>query len=137
METGALGKEYLDGEVIIRQNEWGDCMYVIQEGQVEVIVEMDDDRVRLAIRGKGDFFGEMAIFEREVRMATVRALGKVRVLTIDKKNFLRRIHEDPSLAYRLVQSMSARIRELSAEVVQLRTESIDDLAFLRGKNTIN
>lgn len=122
METGALGKEYMDGEVIIRQGELGDCMYVVQEGQVEVIVELDDNFVQLAIRNQGDFIGEMAIFETEVRMATVRALGKVRVLTIDKKNFLRRILEDPSLAFRLVQSLSARIRELSVEIAQFRTE---------------
>jgi CRP-like cAMP-binding protein len=123
METGALGKEYLDGEIIIQQGELGDCMYVIQEGQVEVIRELDNNRVRLAIRNQGDFFGEMAIFEREVRMATVRALGRTQVLTIDKKNFLRRIHEDPSLAYRLVQSMSARIRELSFEIAQIRADT--------------
>jgi CRP/FNR family transcriptional regulator, cyclic AMP receptor protein len=122
MEIGALGKEYLDGEIIIQQGESGECMYVIQEGQVEVIRELDDNRVRLAIRDQGDFIGEMAIFEREVRMATVRALGKARVLTIDKRNLLSRIHSDPSLAYRLVQSMSARIRELSVEIAQLRTE---------------
>jgi CRP-like cAMP-binding protein len=102
-------------------------MYVIQEGQVEVIMELDDNRTRLAIRKQGDFFGEMAIFEREVRMATVRSLGRARVLTVDKKNFLRRIHEDPSLVYRLVQSMSARIRELSEEVSRLRTSPVRDL----------
>jgi CRP-like cAMP-binding protein len=118
--TGALGKVYQDGEIIVRQGEVGDCMYVIQEGQVEVVLEKDGEEVRLAVRGEGEFFGEMAIFEREVRMATVRALGQARVLTIDKKNFLRRIHEDPSLAYRIVQTMSHRIRELSAEVAQLK-----------------
>ena len=118
--TGALGKVYQDGEVIVRQEEVGDCMYVIQEGQVEVVLEKGGKEVRLAVRGEGKFVGEMAIFEREVRMATVRALGQARVLTIDKKNFLRRIHKDPSLAYRIVQTMSRRIRKLSAEVAQLK-----------------
>jgi CRP-like cAMP-binding protein len=121
METNSLGKIFEDGESIVRQGDYGDCMYVIQEGQVEIIRELDDNRVRLAVRQKGDFFGEMAIFEQEVRSATVRSLGKARVLSIDKKNFLRRIHEDPSLAYRIVQTMSRRIRELSVEVSQLRT----------------
>ena len=121
METNTLGKNFQDGETILRQGEYGDCMYVIQEGQVEIIRELDDNRVRLAVRQRGEFFGEMAIFEHEVRSATVRALGNARVLTIDKKNFLRRIHEDPSLAYRMVQTMSRRIRELSVEVTQLRT----------------
>lgn len=122
MQTGALGKEYLDGEIIFRQGEFGDCMYVIQEGQVEVVRELGENLLRLAVRHQGEFFGEMAIFEREVRSATVRALGRTRVLTIDKKNLMRRIHEDPSLAYRMMQTLSHRIRELSAELTQLRLE---------------
>ncbi len=122
MESGALGKIYKDKEIILIQGEQGDSLYVIQNGQVEIVTEMDEGEVRLAVRGKGELFGEMAIFEREVRMATVRALGEARVLTIDKKNFLRRLHEDPSLAFRLVQTMSARIRELSTEISLLRTK---------------
>jgi len=122
MTAGALGKVYQDGETIIRQGEVGDCMYVIQEGQVEVILEDQDREIKLAVRGEGDFIGEMAIFEREVRMATVRALGPARLLTVDKKNFMRRIHEDPSLAFRLVETMSRRIRELSNEVALLKAE---------------
>jgi CRP-like cAMP-binding protein len=120
MTAGALGKVYQDGETIIRQGEVGDCMYVIQEGQVEVILEDQDREIQLAVRKEGDFIGEMAIFEREVRMATVRALGPARLLTVDKKNFMRRIHEDPSLAFRLVETMSRRIRELSNEVASLK-----------------
>ena len=120
MRTGELGKIYQDGEDIVRQGEIGDCMYVIQEGQVEVISENNGEEVRLAIRGAGEFFGEMAIFERTVRSATVRALGQARILTIDKKKFLRRIQEDPTLAFRIVEIMSRRIRELSEEVSQLK-----------------
>ncbi len=120
MESGALGKTYKDNETIIKQGEIGDSIFVVQDGLVEIIKETDRGDVRLALRGKGDFFGEMALFERSVRMATVRALGEARILTIDKKNFLRRINEDPSLAFRLVQIMSARIRELSNEVSNLR-----------------
>lgn len=124
MDSGALGRNYSHGEVIIQQGEIGECMYVIQEGAVEVIIEKDGQEVLLAVRKEGEFFGEMAIFEREVRMATVRAGGdgRTRILTIDKKNFLRRIHEDPSLAYRIVETMSHRIRELSEEVARLKIE---------------
>jgi CRP-like cAMP-binding protein len=120
MDTGALGKIYQDGEIIIRQGEVGECMYVIQEGEVEIITEEEGHEVHLAVREKGEFFGEMALVDREVRSATVRAEGQVRVLTVDKKNFLRRIHEDPTLALRLVETMSHRIRELSEEVSSLK-----------------
>lgn len=125
METGALGKTYQDGEIIIRQGDDGSCMFVIQEGEVEVLRESGDREIRLAVLKSGDFFGEMSIFEREVRAATVKAVGQTRVLTVDKKGFLRRIHEDPSLAFRLVQTMSKRIRDLNAEVARLRSAEGD------------
>ena len=121
MEVNGLGKIYQDTEIIVKQGEQGDCMFVIQEGLVEVVKEMDGGEVLLALRGTGEFFGEMAIFEREDRSATVRALGEARVLTIDKKNLLRRIHEDPSMAFHLVQSMSTRIRELSDELARIKS----------------
>jgi CRP/FNR family transcriptional regulator len=121
MTTGSLGKVYQSGEVIIQQGEVGDCMYVVQEGQVEVILEGEGGQThRVGVRGEGEFFGEMAIFDRDVRSATVRALGEARILTVDKKNFMRRVHEDPSLAFRLVETMSGRIRELDDEVARLK-----------------
>ena len=120
MDTGALGKVYGDGELIIRQGDVGEHMYVIQEGSVEIFMEKGGKEVKLAEKGQGDFIGEMAIFDRDLRSASVRALGVVRVLTVDKRNFLRRIHTDPSLAFRIVEAMSLQIRTLNDEVAQLR-----------------
>jgi CRP/FNR family transcriptional regulator len=120
MGAGALGTEYADGELIVRQGEVGDKMFVIQKGQVQILVEREGQEIPIRVAGEGELIGEMAIFERDVRSATVRALGDVRLLTVDKKNFLRRVHEDPSLAVRVAQTMSRRIRELSKEVAQLK-----------------
>ena len=64
MAKGALGKVYDGGEIIVHQGEIGDCMYVIQEGEVEVVRIQNGDIVRLAVLENGDFFGEMAIFEK-------------------------------------------------------------------------
>ncbi|MCK4931824.1 MAG: cyclic nucleotide-binding domain-containing protein [Candidatus Aminicenantes bacterium] len=120
MKAGVLGKVYNDGDVIVRQGEAGDCMYEILEGTVEVLREKNGQEVCLAVLSKGDFFGEMAIFEREVRSATVRAMGEVRAMTIDKKTLLRRISGDPSLAFRIVEKMANRIRELDIEIERLK-----------------
>ncbi len=122
MDTGALGKVYQAGDVLIRQGEVGESMLVVQEGQVALVREQDGEEVFLGVRSAGEILGEMAIFEKEVQMATVRAVSQVRVLTVDKKNFLGRVHEDPSLAYRLFQLMSRRIRELSQQVALLNRE---------------
>lgn len=114
---GALGKVYRDGEVIIRQGWTGESMYVVQGGKVEVLQRSDSgEEQHLAYLDAGDFFGEMAVFEKEVRSATVRAAGDARVLKIDKKTLLRRIREDPLLAVNLLKTMSHRIRELNSEI---------------------
>lgn len=120
MSSQGLGKVYQDGETVFCQGDSGDYMLVIQEGRVEIIDTTDGDEIRLAVREEGEFIGEMAIFDSEVRSATVRALGTARVLTIDRRNLMGRIHEDPSLAFRLIQTLSRRVRELSAEVARLK-----------------
>lgn len=123
MKTGSLGKVYEKGEAIVRQGEVGVSMFVIQEGQAEVINEKDGKKVHLAVLKEGDFFGEVPFFERRgsagVARATVRALDQIRVLTVDKKTLLRRIHEDPSLAYRILETMARRIHEMEDEVTRL------------------
>jgi CRP-like cAMP-binding protein len=91
-------------------------MYVIQRGQVEVLLRKGDKDVRVTVLGEGDFFGEMALFGREVRSATVRAQGEVMALTLEKKSFLRRVHEDPSLAFSILEKMSQRIRNLNSQL---------------------
>lgn len=119
MTTGELGRLYQHGEYIVRQGETGYCMYVIQEGTVEIILEEEGEEIPIARRNAGDFFGEMALFDRDVRSASVRALGSARILTVDKHNLLPRIHQDPSMAFRMLEIMSNRIRELLLEVNRL------------------
>jgi len=72
--------------------------------------------VKIAELGEGDFFGEMALFEHKVRMATVRSMGDTRVLTVDKKTLLHRVQEDPSMAFNIIQTTIGRIRKLDEQV---------------------
>ena len=118
---GALGKIYRDGDVILHQGATGDSMYVIQGGRVEVLQHSDNgEEQHLAFLERGDFFGEMAVFEKETRSATVRASGEARILRIDKKTLLTRIRDDPLLAVNLLKTMSHRVRELNTEVAHHR-----------------
>jgi CRP/FNR family transcriptional regulator, cyclic AMP receptor protein len=121
MDGGELGKVFQNADVIVGQGEKGNCMYVIQSGQAEVIQALEGKEVRLAVLGENEFFGEMAIFDHEVRSATVRALGEVRVLTVDKRTLLRRIQEDPALTFRIVEHICNRLRKVNAELVRLKT----------------
>ena len=123
MNTSALGRTYADRECIIRQGEVGECMYVVQMGKVEVVRKEGEFEVSLAVLEEGDFFGEMALFEQEVRSATVRAMGECQVLTVDKKTLLGRVQEDPSLAFNILRTMSNRIRKLNGELVRAKNRA--------------
>ena len=118
MGKGALGRVYRDGEIVVRQGERDNCMHVIQEGLVEVFLERDGKELPLSVCGEGEIVGEMAIFDRAAHCATVRARGEARLLTVDKKGFLKRVQEDPSLAFHILKNMSARIREMSEKVAR-------------------
>lgn len=107
------GKQYHDGEYIVRQGEAGECMYFVQSGEVEVVRRSAGREYCLALLGAGEFFGEMALLERDVRSASVRAVGDAQVLTLDKDSFLQQVQHDPSLALRMLEKMSARMRELT------------------------
>jgi CRP-like cAMP-binding protein len=111
-----LGQLYKAGEIIIKQGTVGDCLYIIQKGKVEVIEETDAADIKVAELKKKDFFGEMALFEKDVRSCTVKALGDVKVLTLDKRSFYKTIQKDPSLAFRLLKKMSNRLRKMNEKL---------------------
>ena len=114
--NNVLGHLYRDGEVIIKQGTVGDCLYVIQQGKVDVISEKGATEIKIAELGEKDFFGEMALFEKDVRSCTVKAHGDTKVLTLDKKGFYKTIQNDPSLAFNLLEKMSNRLRQVDQKV---------------------
>jgi len=124
--TSSLGQVFENGEVIIRQGTEGDCLYIIQQGKVEVISENAGNEVKLTELGPGEFFGEMGLFEKDVRSCTIRAVGQSRVMTIDKQNFYQTIQKDPSLAFRLLEMMSRRIRQTNQRISEMQEKIGND-----------
>ena len=120
VKSDALGQLYQDGENIVTQGEEGKCLYVIQSGTVEVLQKKNGKDVHIAELYEGDFFGEMAVFERDVRSSTVRSKSDSRILTVDQKTLLSRIQEDPSLAFRMLQKMSSRLREIDTQLSRIK-----------------
>jgi hypothetical protein len=95
------------GEAIVREGEFGDCMYVIVGGHVRV-----SRGGRLLSRlGPGDFFGEMSLFDGETRSATASAEAEVRLLRLDRQSLFREMEDQPAIAIAVCQRLSRRLRE--------------------------
>jgi CRP-like cAMP-binding protein/flavin-dependent dehydrogenase len=129
MAEGILGREYADGAQLCRQGEPGNCMFVIQSGRAEVLREEGGRESLVGELGPGDVFGQMAITDGQPRSATVRVKGRARVLTLDKRTFLRRVHEDPSFAFKMLEEMSQIVRTLDDELATSR--NVSQIRFVR------
>ena len=127
MKDGELGRDYAEGEIIFKEGDEGDRMYVIQSGRVQITKKTSSGEITIATLGKGEIFGEMALFDRLPRSATAAALDEARILSIDKKKLFQTIDRDPTLVLKTLESMSRRIRRLDEEFTKLRKSKLDIL----------
>jgi len=99
------------GEVIIGQGDIGDKLYLIVQGQVEVLAADTGGRQRLlAVLWAGDHFGEMALLYDMPRTATVRARTPVQLYSLSKEDFNALLATVPGLRDQLEQRMIKRAR---------------------------
>jgi len=95
------------GHDIVVRGEGGVGFMIITDGTVTVNTASGRQRKL----GPGDSFGEMALLDQEGRSATVKADTDVTLATIPEWNFKPFLHEHPEVAYRLLQTLSRRIRQ--------------------------
>ena len=120
MREDELGRVYSEGEIIFQEGDEGDRMYVVQAGKVKITKKHDAGALTIATLGPGEIFGEMAMFDRMPRSAAAVAMGEARILGIDKKKLFQSIDRDPTLVFKLIESMSRRIRSLDEEFTKLK-----------------
>ena len=119
------------GQILFREGDGGDEMFLVRAGSI-VISKAVTGRVEqvLARVGPGDFFGEMALFDRSPRSATVQADSDVTLLVLDRPALDKLTEESPRAAaafhYSLVQVFIERLRasgDLVAEVTRWGLEA--------------
>ena len=114
----ALGKSYRSGETIFRQGDAAGQMYVVVQGRVEIVVESAFGTSHLVTLCKGDVFGHISLFAGKSRFGTARVVVEnTRVITLDEKNFVTKLHRDPSLAFRMIRNMAQRIYDQDHELM--------------------
>jgi hypothetical protein len=99
-----------DGEVIARQGDSGDEMYIIVSGEVRVVNERGHE---MACRKPGDYVGEMAIISQQPRMATLVAAGDVRTLSISRKPFEDILRGRFEISLAVMRELCERLRQSS------------------------
>ncbi len=98
--------DVLEGEVLFHEGDPGSLMYIVRSGKVAITVSVSDgEDVEVSQIGEGSFFGEMSIFEKDVRSATCRAIGRCSLLSLDETAFHAIMEEDPKTAIKVMQQM--------------------------------
>lgn len=109
----AFQREFEAGDVIMREGQTGNGLYIITAGTVEVVKGLESPNPqRVATLGEGDVFGEMALLDELPRSASVRAIGPTACLGIDRFLFLTQIQKDPTVAITMLQVLARRLREM-------------------------
>jgi CRP-like cAMP-binding protein len=107
------------GDVIFREGDNGSEMYVIQSGKVELLKEVNGEKVFSLIMEKGDFFGEMSLLESLPRTATAVMLEDGELIIINATIFDQMIRHNIEIAVRMLRKFSTRLRETMAKLESL------------------
>lgn len=109
LESGYV-MSYGDGDVVMKQGDPGDTMYLIMRGKVRVETETPAGRVQLAELGRDACVGEVAVLTEQNRTATVTAIGDVDAVAFAKHRVMRVLDKHP------------KVREILESIVQARAE---------------
>jgi hypothetical protein len=107
MALAAEEQRFATGEVILREGEVGDVLYVILQGEV-VVSRGDTELNHLNV---GDAFGEMAVLDAQPRSATITAFEDTVVLAIDSEDFYDVLQEQAEIAQGIIRMLNKRLRE--------------------------
>ncbi len=114
--------DYCDGDILCRMHEPSDCVFVIMDGEVEVLAETDVNQfVTILIRKRNELIGEMAVLSNSPRSATLRARGPVRTLRLGNETFIKLLSENPDVALDVMRQLSEKLAQTSDQVAELQT----------------
>jgi hypothetical protein len=105
------------GEMVFREGEKGDTLFLIVKGEVAVIKDCNaNEEIELDSIGPGDYFGEMALLGDDRRSANIRVKRNARFLTLHKQELQDIVREYPQIALHVCRVLSMRIRHLHGKI---------------------
>ena len=123
-----LGSTYRHGEVIFREGDMDNSIYIVQTGKVRLHKTISSgEEVEVALLGPGEAFGIASLADDKIlpRYATATAEGRTSILQIDRARLIKAIYDDATLIFSIFKAMSRRARNLTdrlANCESCRTE---------------
>ena len=120
IEQHGTVKSYKKNTIIINQDDETDSLYVILSGNVRVFISGEDGREAvLNHQGPGEYFGELALLDRQPRVASVMTMEPSKFMVISRDDFMKCLSGNPEIALNLIRPMTSRIRMLAQNVSSL------------------
>jgi CRP-like cAMP-binding protein len=114
LAKATLVREFNAGDVIVREGEAGVAFYIISRGTVEVVKGLGTAGEQVVGTLKhGTFFGEMALFDNQLRSASVRAATDCECLVLTKWDFNAEMSQNSSIAIAMLGVLARRIRSMN------------------------
>ena len=117
-----------DRQVVFRQGDPPQAMYLVREGKVEISVWTEDnEELVLAVLGDADFFGELALLDDSHRTATVKAVGHTDLLELSKDHLLAFLRRKPEVAISMMGEIASRLRTANAVIEHRATRNVNEV----------
>jgi CRP-like cAMP-binding protein len=121
----AVPRTFEPGQIVFREGDASDTCYIVRSGRARAVREHPDGRtITLATFGSGDIFGELAMFEDELRSATVEAVQRTSVVAVLGPDMRRLMVEHPQIAIRLVAALGRRLRETNDRLAKQSFQTV-------------
>jgi CRP/FNR family cyclic AMP-dependent transcriptional regulator len=121
----AVPRTFEPSQIVFREGDASDTCYIVRSGRARAVREHPDGRtITLATFGPGDIFGELAMFEDELRSATVEAIQRTSVVAVLGPDMRRLMVEHPEISMRLVVALGRRLRETNERLAKQSFQTV-------------
>lgn len=114
-----FGVSIPEGKTIFSEGDKAKNLFFILQGEISIFIKTQGGQKKVATLKKGDIFGEMAVVDQTTRSATAIADTNVKALAISLNQLTTIIKQSPEFAIRIVQKLSAKLRETNEQLTSL------------------
>ena len=118
--------EFLSGDELFHQNDYGDAAYIILEGEADILVDTPHSAIKIATLGKNDIIGEIAILCDVPRTATVVAHGDLDTLRVSKEGFFHLVTQFPQVGVEVMSALASKLHRTTQALTAARAK-LDEL----------